>query len=134
MRGEKRFSQGFSFLAHYTFSKVLSDAVGDQQVRFEPFLDNNNPKNERARAPYDITHAFGANGSYELPFGEGHRLNVADKGLGRLISGFYQIGQRARFLPGFEEMAGYVVHALRLHALQTFGHTAVQLSTPAQEY
>src|SRR5262249_36822422 len=37
---------------------------------------------------FDETHAFKSNGVYALPFGEGHRLNVADNGLSRLISGW----------------------------------------------
>jgi hypothetical protein len=73
VEARRRYSSGFQIQAHYSFSKVLSDSVGDQQVRFEPYLDNNNPRAERARAPYDVTHVFGANGSFELPFGQGRK-------------------------------------------------------------
>lgn len=59
--------------ANYTWSKVLSNSVGDDANRFEPFLDLNNGSLERARAPFDLRHAFKANGSYDLPFGKNRR-------------------------------------------------------------
>ena len=71
----KRMSQGFSFQANYVFSKILSDSQGAQGTTFEPLLDMNNPKIEKARvATMDITHVFKANFSYDLPMGKGHRL------------------------------------------------------------
>jgi hypothetical protein len=57
----------------YAFSKALSNTSGDSQYDFEPLLDNNNPQLEKARSPYDITHAFKANFSYDLPYGAGKR-------------------------------------------------------------
>jgi hypothetical protein len=81
-------ARDFQFQANYTFSKVLSDSAGDAQTRFEPFLDNANPKIERSRPPFDVTHAFKTNAVYELPFGQGHRLNMSDNGMSHLISGW----------------------------------------------
>ncbi len=69
----RRTRNGLSMQVNYTFSKALSDASGDGQTRVEPFLDFNNAKLEKSRAPFDITHAFKANGLYELPFGVGKR-------------------------------------------------------------
>src|SRR5262249_11655880 len=43
----RRVSSGLNFQANYTFSRVLSDAAGTDQSRFEPFLDFANPKIER---------------------------------------------------------------------------------------
>jgi len=71
----RRLSSGLSFQGNYTFAKVLSDAAGDAEIRFEPFLDLANPKIERSRAPFDITHAIKSNWTYELPIGKGHRLS-----------------------------------------------------------
>ena len=43
--------------------ECMSDAQGDQQTDFEPFLDINNAKIERSRpCGFDITHVFKANG------------------------------------------------------------------------
>jgi len=88
----RRLTRGLQFQSNYTYSKVLSDSTGDLQTRFEAYLDNANPKAERSRPPYDVTHAFKSNAVYNLPFGEGHGLNVADKGLSRLISGWITSG------------------------------------------
>jgi hypothetical protein len=82
----RRYNRGLQLQAHYTYSKVLSDSLGDQQSRFEPYLDNNNPKAERARPPFDVTHVFSANGSYDLPFGTGHRW-LSSRAIGRIFGG-----------------------------------------------
>lgn len=73
LEARKRTRAGLQAQFNYSFSKVLSNIAGDYQFDLEPFLDINNPKLERARAPYDITHAFKANFTYELPYGEGKK-------------------------------------------------------------
>ncbi|MDX1978853.1 MAG: TonB-dependent receptor [Bryobacteraceae bacterium] len=81
----RRSRQGLELQANYTFSKVLSNTIGDNQVRFEPFLDLDSPSIERARAPFDLTHAIKANAAYELPLGKGKRWalsGAADRILG----------------------------------------------------
>ncbi len=83
---KRRTRRGLHVEGNYTFSKVLSDALGDGQTRFEAFLDINNTKIERARAPFDLTHAIKANWVYDLPIGEGHRLD--SRPLRRLLSGW----------------------------------------------
>ena len=42
----------------------------NDQSRFLPFQDNARPYLERSRAPFDLTHAFKANFTYELPIEE----------------------------------------------------------------
>jgi hypothetical protein len=81
-----RTRSGLSFEANYTFSKVLSDADGDSQSRIQHFLDLNNPGIERSRANFDLTHMIKADGSYDLPFGKGHRLSY--RPLDRVIGGW----------------------------------------------
>jgi hypothetical protein len=82
----RRVSAGLNFQANYTFAKVLTDADGDTQNRFQPFLDLANTKIERAPAPFDIRHAIKANWIYELPMGKGHRFS--SKHLNLLMSGW----------------------------------------------
>ncbi len=82
----RRVIQGLNFQGNYTFSKVLSDAAGDDQTRYEAFLDIHNTKIERAPAPFDIRHAFKANFIYDLPAGKGHRFN--SRRLGGLLGGW----------------------------------------------
>ena len=71
----RRVSAGLNFQGNYTFSKVLADADGNSQARFQAFLDLANTKIERAPAPFDIRHAIKANWIYELPMGKGHRFS-----------------------------------------------------------
>jgi Carboxypeptidase regulatory-like domain len=81
-----RLKRGISLEANYTFSKVLTDADGDSQSRVQDFLDINNPKIERSRANFDLTHMIKANGTFDLPFGKGHRLSYGP--LNRVIGGW----------------------------------------------
>jgi hypothetical protein len=64
------------FQANYVFAKVMSDTAGDSQTQFEPFLDINNGPLERARTPYDVTHALKGNFFYELPWGKGKKWDL----------------------------------------------------------
>src|SRR5579872_4564399 len=71
---QRRFSENLIFQGSYTYSKVIDDADGGQ-TNFSPLLDNGNPRAERGRASFDITHAFKANFDYGLPFGKGRWLS-----------------------------------------------------------
>src|SRR5262249_23292039 len=82
----KQTNHGLYLQANYTYSKVLSDTVGDGQFRFEPFLDLANAKAERARTVNDLTHVIKANGAYDLPIGQGHRADW--RPLSRVLSGW----------------------------------------------
>jgi hypothetical protein len=82
----RRFANGLSFEGNYTYSKVLSDGDGDLQVRFQAFLDLNNPGLERSRANFDLNHMIKGFGQYDLPFGKGHRLSYAP--IDRVIGGW----------------------------------------------
>jgi hypothetical protein len=88
----RRFSRGLYFQANYTFSKVMTDygpSNNNDQSRFLPFQDNARPYLERARAPFDLSHAFKANFTYELPIGRGHRLmGSPGRALGLLVNGW----------------------------------------------
>jgi Carboxypeptidase regulatory-like domain len=88
----RRFSRGLYFQANYTFSKVMTDygpSNNGDQSRFLPFQDNARPYLERSRAPFDLTHAFKANFTYELPIGRGHRLlGSPGRALGLLVNGW----------------------------------------------
>ena len=70
-----RVRSGFQFQGNYTYAKVLSDSDGVGQSRWEGFRDPSNPKIDRARPSFDITHAIKGNFVYDLPAGESHRLN-----------------------------------------------------------
>jgi len=82
----RRTKSGLFIEGNYTWSKVLSDADGDAQNRLQHFLDLANPKIERSRANFDLTHMIKMNGYYELPFGKGHKLSYNP--LNRVIGGW----------------------------------------------
>ncbi len=69
----RRMSKDLTFQGNYTFSKVLTDSSGTQ-VRFDPFLDNEQPWLERARAEFDVNHVFNMNWIWRLPLGAQGRL------------------------------------------------------------
>jgi hypothetical protein len=84
----RRFSRGLYFQANYTYSKTMTD-FGGSQSQFLPFQDNARPQLEKQRAPFDLTHAFKANFTYELPMGKGHRLfSSANRAVGLLVDGW----------------------------------------------
>jgi hypothetical protein len=87
----RRFRSGLNFQGSYTFSKVFTDYSGDTPSgvqRFYPYLDNAQPGLERARANFDLTHAFKANFRYALPFGKGHGWSPSSRILSEVVSGW----------------------------------------------
>jgi hypothetical protein len=84
----RRFSRGLYFQANYTYSKTMTDFAGSQS-QFQPFQDNARTYLEKARAPFDLTHAFKANFTYELPIGRGHKMfGSPGRALGLLVNGW----------------------------------------------
>ncbi|MFV0389009.1 MAG: carboxypeptidase regulatory-like domain-containing protein [Pyrinomonadaceae bacterium] len=70
----RRFSNGLSFQANYTFQKILSNVPDDGQNRQGEVQDNNNPDYDYGRPDYDRTHTFNGNFIYDLPFGRGKKF------------------------------------------------------------
>ncbi len=95
----RRFTQGFSFQANYTFQKTLTDVPEEDQNRFDPYLDLENPGLEYSRADFDRTHAFNFNAIYELPFGKG-RAFLDRGGLTDALFGGYQISAIVQAVSG----------------------------------
>jgi hypothetical protein len=106
LEAHHRLHNGLSMQGNYTWSKVLSDADGDSQSRIQHMLDLNNPKLERSRANFDLTHMIKASGFYELPMGKGHRLHVNH--LDRVIGG-WTVGSVMTWQSGapFSILSGY---------------------------
>lgn len=95
----RRFAQGLAFQANYTFSKALTDVPEEDQNRFDPFLDIENPQLEYSRADFDRTHAFNFNAIYELPFGK-NRAFLNRGGWVDALFGGYQISTIIQFASG----------------------------------
>ncbi len=82
----------YQWQINYTWAKVLSDAAGDGQTRFEPFLDNNNAAIERSVAPYDLRHVFKGNYALDLPFGKGRHFDINNRILDAIAGGWTAAG------------------------------------------
>ncbi len=91
----RRFSEGFSLLMAYTYSKSIdniSDIFGFKGSAAIP-QDSNNLRAERGRSPFDIRHRFTFSYTWDLPFGKGKRYLSGIKGLANhLVSGWQMNG------------------------------------------
>ncbi len=90
---EKRFHQGGSVLAAYTWAKNIGDIeTGMNWLEAGPLAgiqDNNNLRAERAVSGFDVPHRLIVSYSYDLPFGKGKTF-LPDVGgfAGKLVSGW----------------------------------------------
>ena len=74
LQARRRTASGIQFQVSYVFSKTFSDTSVERGL--DALLDNNSPTIERARAPWDLTHAFKVNHYIPIPIGKGHRFNA----------------------------------------------------------
>jgi hypothetical protein len=82
---EKRFSDGFSFLGSYSFSKCLDVPGSEEGSAPAYYLDNL----YKGRCDYDVPHNFVTSYIWELPVGKGRRfLGSAAKALDFVIGGW----------------------------------------------
>src|SRR5262249_36092665 len=104
MRVEKRFSQGLTFLANYTFSKNLqSGDSGSSQFNQEGSTRPQDPYNirlEKGLAPTAITHQFVTSALYQLPFGRGKRF-LHERGVVSQVFGGWQVNGILTLRSGF---------------------------------
>ena len=90
---QKRFSQGLSFQASYTYSRSIDDQSGpfpsDYVSESGVSQDFFNRKGDRARSSFDRKHAFVFNALYDLPFGPGRQwAHDATGASGKIIGGW----------------------------------------------
>ncbi len=72
VRGERRLSNGLSFISSYAWSKSIDDSVGISAASDGSMLfaqDARNLRAERSVSDYDVTHRFVFSYVYDLPFG-----------------------------------------------------------------
>ena len=103
---EKRFSKGYQFSAHYTWSTFIDDqsdpfnaSVSGEVAVAQDSLDR---RCERARSTYDRPHRFSVNGIYEVPFGRNPKNAISH------VIGGWQLGGFLTFQSGapFSALAG----------------------------
>ena len=90
----KRASHGLAFKANYSYAKVMDlnsslfQVAGGENEPSDVFSPYNLSLN-RGPAAFSLHHTFGANFSYQLPFGSGQRLGGSASGLmDKLIGGW----------------------------------------------
>ena len=71
----RRLTNGFTNTTTWTWSKALGDADGDAGANYR---DPTRRDIEKTLLGFDRTHQITSNGTYELPFGTGHRLLASD--------------------------------------------------------
>jgi hypothetical protein len=122
-RIEKRFSQGLTFTAAYTFSKLIDDAgaVFDSAVLTGPVAnfqtaDSMNKRLEKDVSTGNVPHIFSSGFVYELPFGHGRMRPL--QGWRNLLAGGWQLAGIVRVQSG-NPIA--VTQATNLNAFAGFG-------------
>jgi hypothetical protein len=87
----------------YSFGKSIDDAISGssgQTNRTGGYQDINDRRSARAASTFDVAQRFVLSGTYELPFGTGHRFaSGAGTGLNRVVSG-WQLNSIATFQSG----------------------------------
>jgi len=92
LKVERRFSRGFSFLAAYTVSKNIGNAVSRlaNSIANPGFQDYNNLRAERALSNVDIPQRLVISYGWELPFGPGKPF-LSSRGVIGTAAGGWQI-------------------------------------------
>jgi hypothetical protein len=86
----RRLSRNFTFLAAYTFGKLITDSTPGSYASQSNTGTLQNPYNlrdARAVSDFDSTHIFSITGLYSLPFGRGQRF-LTHGVLSALLGGF----------------------------------------------
>ncbi|HEU0121645.1 MAG TPA: carboxypeptidase regulatory-like domain-containing protein [Bryobacteraceae bacterium] len=93
-RLERRFSHGFSVLAHYTFSKFIDDVAGaDEYGDPGSYMDAYNRRLDKSLSGSDIPHRTVLTGLYQAPAFREHKWM-------RWAVGSWQVGVLATFQSG----------------------------------
>jgi Carboxypeptidase regulatory-like domain len=108
---EKRFSKGLAVLAHYTFSKLISDT--DESASDVSWLGGlsgvQNPWNlrlERSVATFDIPHRAVFTFDYQLPFGRGRTFGKSMNRLADAFLGGWEVSAILTFSSGYPIVPG----------------------------
>ncbi len=95
LSAEKRFSKGFSFLASYTWAKLIADSmynpinfVGTEQGNVNGFQNMFNRRNERGEEASNVPQRFVLSALWELPLGKGRKLNIENKFANAIVGGW----------------------------------------------
>jgi hypothetical protein len=102
-RYEKRFTQGFTALTHFTISKLLESCGTPYNTllgQASPFQDNFNLKNERALDNSDVPMRLVITFSYQLPVGKGRTIGRGWGPVTNALAGGWKVSSFTTFQSG----------------------------------
>lgn len=99
-RVEKRFSQGYTLLAAYTWSKNITDFSSAPVGSTTGVMDVFNLRGERSLDAQDVPQRLVLSGVYELPFGRGRWAGSKWNRLTDAVLGGWQVNGIASFQKG----------------------------------
>jgi hypothetical protein len=88
----KRYSRGLTFDLNYTLSRYLDQVYIENQNQIDQVQSAYDLNIDYGAANADFRHVFNCNGTYDLPFGRGHRLSFNNSALNRLVGGWFMGG------------------------------------------
>jgi hypothetical protein len=92
----RRFSQGLSLLANYTYAKSIDDGSSELNFTYRP---EQGRKDMRGPSDFDINHRLVVSYVYELPVGKGRRF-LNQGGVSNAVFGGWQIAGVTTFMTG----------------------------------
>jgi hypothetical protein len=101
---ERRFSDGFSVLASYTWSKLIDDVIPSrtgfpgESFSGAPLQNYYDRRSERSLASFDTPQTLVVSTVYELPLGPGKKLNL--RGPAGVVFGGWQLNAITMFQSG----------------------------------
>ena len=106
MQGQKRFTNGVSFLVSYTLSKTMSNTdTGFSTFNFGS-LNAYNQKSEWSIASNDQTHIVTVSSVYELPIGPHKQFANYNNTASRLLLGGWQVSGVLNYASGTPQSIG----------------------------
>ncbi len=98
MKLTKRFSNGFSFLTHYTFQKAVNNS--SEYYNIDPTVN-------RGRADFERTHNFVLSQLFELPIGKGKKFAGNIGSVANAFIGGWQFNSNTTIQSGFHFNLSY---------------------------
>jgi len=93
LKATRRFSEGISVIASYTYSRSIDDTSGIRVQGVDTLFPQNSDciECERGLSSFDVRHRVVTSVLYDLPFGKGRRFNIANPVL-NAVAGGWQTG------------------------------------------
>ncbi|MBL8213348.1 MAG: TonB-dependent receptor [Bryobacterales bacterium] len=98
----KRYSNGLTYLVSYTFGKSIDTATAIRNLGGDTLFPQNSYCRdcERARSSHDVRHRVVTSAIWDLPFGRGRQMEIANP-VGNAIAGGWQLSTIMTLQTGF---------------------------------